>query len=78
VRALERALDAQQKSFQLGVSTIIDVLIAQRRLYQARSGLSNARYDYIRDMVTLRIRAGALALADIEEINRWMGPPQNR
>ena len=72
VRALERVVDAQQKSYNLGVSTIVDVLIAQRRLYRSRSEQSKARYDFIRDMTNLRIQAGALTPQDIEEIDGWM------
>jgi outer membrane protein len=72
VRALEKVLDAQRKGYALGASTIVDVLTAQRRLFKARSDQSKARYDYIRDLTNLRVRAGALSAQDIEEINGWM------
>jgi len=72
VRALERVLDAQQKSYRLGVSTLLDVLIVRRRLFKARSDQSKARYDYIRDLTLLRVRAGSLGVQDVEEIDRWM------
>lgn len=72
VRALEKVLEAQRRSYELGVSTVVDVLIAQRRLFKSRSDLSKARYDYIRDLTTLRSRAGTLSMRDIEEIDGWM------
>lgn len=72
VRALEKVLQAQQRSYELGVSTIVDVLIAQRRLFKSRSDRSKARYGYIRDLTTLRARAGTLSMSDIEEIDGWM------
>jgi outer membrane protein len=75
VAALEKVLDAQQKSYQLGVSTIVDVLLAQRRLFRSRSDHAKARYDYLRDLTGLKIRAGSLALADVEEIDRLMLRP---
>ena len=56
----------------LSVTTIADVMIALQRLYKARSDQSKARYDYIRDLTNLRVRAGALTNQDIEEIDGWM------
>ena len=72
VNALEKVVDAQTKSYELGVSTIIDVLIAQRRHFQARSDRMKARYDYIRSFTLLRVRAGRLTDQDVEEIDSWM------
>lgn len=72
VRALEKVLEAQRRGYELGVSTIVDVLIAQRRLFKSRSDRSKARYGYIRDLTTLRSRAGILSMGDIEEIDGWM------
>ncbi len=72
VRALERVVDAQRKSYQLGVSTIVDVLVAQRRLLRARFDQSKARYDFIRAMATLKVRAGNLSDGDVLRIDSWM------
>jgi outer membrane protein len=72
VNALEKSLQAQQKSYELGVTTIVDVLNAQRLLLKSRSDQSKARYDYIRGLTTLRVHAGTLSLRDIEEIDSWM------
>jgi outer membrane protein len=74
VRALEKVVAAQQRSYGLGVSTIVDVVIAQRRLFKARSDRSKALYDYLRDLTTLRARIGTLSLQDIEEMDGWMVP----
>ena len=77
VAALERVVDAQRKSYSLGVATVIDLLVAERRLLRARSDQSRARYDFIRNASLLRVRAGNLARADITEIDQRMrqGPP---
>lgn len=72
VRALERTLQAQQKSYEMGIATIVDVLNAQRLLRKSRSDQSKARYDYIRGLTILRVHAGTLSMRDIEEINGWM------
>jgi outer membrane protein len=78
VVALEKVVDAQHRSYQLGVSTVVDWLIAQRRLFRSRSDHSMARYDHIRNLTGLRIRAGSLSVSDIEDIGRLMGeaPPR--
>lgn len=72
VRSLEMVVEERKKSYSLGASTVIDVLVAQQRLYKAKSEQSKARYDYIRNLTTLRARAGTLARRDIEEVDTWM------
>ena len=74
VRSLEMVIEERKKSYALGASTVVDVLVAQQRLFKARSDQSKARYDYIRDLTALRVRAGALSAKDIEEIDGWMLP----
>jgi len=72
VQALERVVDAQKKSYELGVSTMIDVLISERRHFKARSDRQKARYEYIRGFTMLRVRSGRLTDQDVEEIDSWM------
>lgn len=72
VRSLEMVVAERTKSYSLGASTVIDLLVAQQRLFKARSDQSKARYDYIRDLTTLRMRAGVLTMREIEEIDGWM------
>ena len=72
VRALDRVVDAQQRSFEVGVTTVLDVLIARQRLIKSRSDYSKARYDYIRALTVLRVQSGALNRANIEEIDSWL------
>ncbi len=74
VDALTQTVRAQERGYELGVVTVIQVLDARRRLLRARSDQSKARYDYLRDLIALRIRAGALTEADVAEFNRWLGP----
>ncbi len=69
VRSLEMVTTERKKSFALGVSTVVDVLVAQQRLLKARSDQSKARYDYIRELTNLRMRAGALTMQDIAEMD---------
>ncbi len=69
---MEQSVTAQEVGFDLGVVTVIDVLDARRRLFKARLDLAKARYDFLRDLMGLRMRSGGLRVADIEEFNQWL------
>ncbi|HDV5538063.1 TPA: TolC family protein, partial [Vibrio cholerae] len=52
-----------------GTRTIVDVLDATRRLYDANKNLSNARYDYILSVLQLRQAIGTLSEQDVMDVN---------
>ena len=68
----QSALDAVDAGFQVGTRTSVDVLDAQRDLFQARNDLAAARYDYIRNALKLRLAAGTLVPSDLDAINGWL------
>jgi len=70
--ALEKVVEAQLKGYECRVTTILDVLIARRRLTKAQSDESKARYEYIRDLTTLRAQVGELTRPHIEQIDSWL------
>lgn len=72
VAALERVVDAQRKGHDIGVATIVDLLVAQRRLLRARFDQSRARYEYIRALATLKGWSGTLTAEDVQRIDSWM------
>jgi outer membrane protein len=53
------------------VSRITDLLDARRRLFKARAEGAKARYDYVREVVALRIRSGNLTEDDVALWDRW-------
>ncbi len=63
------ALEATEAGFDVGTRTIVDVLDATRRLYDANRNLSNARYDYILSGLQLRQAVGTLNEQDILNID---------
>lgn len=69
VISAKSALEATQAGFEVGTRTIVDVLDATRRLYNANKSLSNARYDYILSELQLRQSVGTLNEQDILDIN---------
>lgn len=66
----ESALEATQAGFEVGTRTIVDVLIAEQRFFQAQRDNSNARHNYIVDHLRLKAAAGVLAEADLREVNQ--------
>lgn len=74
VLALDQTVQAQERGLELGVSRITDLLDARRRLLKARADQSKARYDYLRDAVALKIRAGELTNTEIALWSRWFDP----
>jgi outer membrane protein len=65
----ESALEATQAGFEVGTRTIVDVLIAQQRYFQAQRDNSLARHTYIVDHLRLKAAAGVLTEADLQKVN---------
>ena len=68
------ALEATQAGYEAGTRNIVDVLLAQRVLYQAKRDYANARYDYIDNLLQLKEVAGQLSPEDIYQLNAWLDP----
>ncbi|WP_036821201.1 TolC family protein, partial [Photobacterium sanctipauli] len=63
------ALEATEAGFDVGTRTIVDVLDATRRLYDANRQLANARYDYIISQLQLKQAVGSLNEQDVLDVN---------
>jgi outer membrane protein len=74
ITSANSALEATQAGYEVGTRNIVDVLVAQRTLYQARRNYANARYDYILSMMSLKEVAGQLAPDDVFALNAWLDP----
>jgi len=72
VRSAQAAAEAIEAGFQVGTRTSVDVLNAQRDVFRAKRDLSNARYDYIIDTLTLKQAAGTLEVHDLELVDSWL------
>jgi len=73
----QSALDAAEASFEVGTRTIVDVLDATRNLYDSENLLANARYDYIINMIQLKLSAGTLSEQDIFNISAGLTEVSN-
>jgi len=68
----ESALDATQAGFEVGTRTIVDVLIAEQRFYQAQRDNSIARHAYIVNHLRLKAAAGLLTSEDLTVVNQLL------
>jgi outer membrane protein len=74
ITSADSALQATQAGYEVGTRNIVDVMVAQRSLYQARRSYANARYDYILSMMRLKEVAGQLSPEDIIRLNARLDP----
>ena len=68
----ESALEATQAGFEVGTRTIVDVLIAEQRKYQAQRDNSIARHAYILRHLRLKSVAGMLRAEDLTVVNQLL------
>jgi len=72
VISAQSAVDATQAGFEVGTRTIVDVLIAQQRFYQAQRDNSLARHAYILSHLRLKLVAGLLTEDDLRVVNQLL------
>lgn len=72
VTSSQSALDATQAGYEVGTRNLVDILNAQRALFQARRNYSNSLYDYIINTLQLKEAAGTLSPNDITELDQWL------
>ena len=82
VRAAERLAEstalsytAQQRGFELGTVTSVDVLNALGARFRAERDLQRARYEHIRYNLILKREAGTLSADDLSEVGTWLVAP---
>lgn len=69
VASAASALEASEAGFEVGIRTMVDVLIEQRDIYRAKRDLSRARYDYLVNTIKLKQTTSDLTQNDLEQIN---------
>lgn len=68
----QNSLESTEAQFQVGTRTMVDVVNAQRRLFEAQEQLARDQYDYIYAVLYLKYLAGTLSVTDLEEVNSWL------
>ncbi|OUY08992.1 TolC family outer membrane protein [Acinetobacter populi] len=64
--------EASQASYQEGLKSMVDVLLAQRNAFSAKQDYVNAQYDYILNVLQLRALSGQLTEDDLAQLNAWL------
>ena len=72
------SLQATEAGYEVGTKTAIDVLTAREQLVQAQTNYAQAKYGYLNNIVALRLAAGNLDRATIEQINGWLVAARRR
>ncbi|MBK8960923.1 MAG: TolC family outer membrane protein [Proteobacteria bacterium] len=68
----QTALESTRAGFEVGTRTAVDVVAAERSLYQAKRDFARARYDYIIETLRLKKAAGSLEPDDLVAANGWL------
>ncbi len=68
----ESALEATEVGAEVGTRNVVDVVLAQRTLFQARRDYASARYAYVINTLNLKQAAGILSPQDIIDLNNWL------
>ena len=71
IKSARSALEATQTGYEVGTRNIVDVLLAQRRLFSSQYDYATSRYDYVINLLQLKETAGVLASADIDELSQF-------
>jgi len=72
IESSQSALDATETGYEVGTRNIVDVLVAQQRLFAAQFQYASARYQYIMDTLRLKQMVGSLSPQDIYELNQFI------
>jgi outer membrane protein len=70
VVSAKAAYEAGEAGLEVGTRTIVDVLIAEQQLFQARTDYANARNTFMVNLLKLKQAAGILDISDVEAVNR--------
>jgi outer membrane protein len=72
VQSSQTALQATEAGFEVGTRTTVDVLESRRNLFDAQTTYARSRYDYIINLLNLKIATGNLSESDLQEVNGWL------
>lgn len=72
VESAELSLQSNEMGLKAGIRTIVDVLDAQKQLYDERMSLLKAKYEYIMNLLTLKSEGGVLTEEDLLTISDWL------
>ncbi len=69
VESARVALQATEAGYEVGTRTTVDVLDGRRRLFEAETNYARSRYDYLINVLRLKLAAGALDPQQVADLN---------
>ena len=72
VKSAQSSVESSEAAYRVGTRTIVDVLDAQKELYNAQRQLSVDLYAYVKALLELKRQAGTLNIQDLQEVNSWL------
>ena len=66
------SLESTEAQFEVGTRTMVDVVNAQRRLFEVQTQLAQDQYNLINAILNLKYLSGTLNVQDIMEVNAWL------
>ncbi len=72
IKSAQLSLDSTEESYKAGTRTIVDILIAQQNLYDAKRTAASDQYNYLLDTLLLKQAAGSLKPDDLVQINHLL------
>jgi outer membrane protein len=72
VASSKTAVQATASGIEFGTRVGVDLVIAQRGLFQAKRDYARARYNYALNLLRLKRATGTLAPSDLALINSWL------
>lgn len=72
IQSAQLSLNSTEESYKAGTRTIVDILIAQQNLYDAKRTAASDQYNYLLDTLLLKQAAGSLKPEDLVQINKLL------
>ncbi|MDP3268259.1 MAG: TolC family outer membrane protein [Legionella sp.] len=68
----QNSLESTEAQFEVGTRTMVDVVNAQQRLFEAQEQLARDQYNLVNSILNLKYLAGTLNVNDLELVNSWL------
>jgi len=72
IASSESALKATKEGYRVGTRNVVDVLNAQRGLFQARRNYSQARHDWVLNRLQGQYLDSSLSKESLETVDQWL------
>ncbi len=74
ITSTETAREATEAGYSVGTRNIVDVLEAERRVFEAIRDYETARYTYVRNQISFKESLGTLNPEDLYQLDSWLEP----